>query len=230
MIMNLTAQQKRICERVINVFESGSAGGDYGAISIYNDGPGGIRQVTYGRSQTTEYGNLRELIRMYVDARGTFSNDLLPYVEQIGITPLVDNNQFKQLLRDAGRRDQMMQQVQDAFFDKRYFQPAMEWAGSKGFILPLSALVIYDSFVHSGSIPGFLRERFPEAPPAKGGDEKAWIAQYVDARHHWLSTSENEVLRRTMYRTSCFKKEIARGNWSLSQLPIDANGVDVTGN
>ena len=146
-----------------------------------------------------------------------------------GVTPLVDNKQFKQLLRDAGRKDLIMQQAQDAFFDKRYFQPAMEWAGSNGFILPLSALVIYDSFIHSGSILGFLRERFPEVPPAKGGDEKTWIKQYVDARDHWLSNAENEVLRRTVYRTSCFKKEIARGNWDLSQLPIDANGVDVTG-
>jgi len=59
-----------------------------------------------------------------------------------------------------------MRQVQDVFFDKRYFQPAMTWADSNGFALPLSALVIYDSFVHSASILGFLRKRFPEEPPA----------------------------------------------------------------
>jgi chitosanase len=103
----------------------------------------------------------------------------------------------------------------------------MGWCDDNGFTLPLSALVIYDSFIHSGSILGFLRKRFPEMPPAKGGDEKRWIGQYVNARHQWLATAENVVLHKTIYRTACFKSEIARGNWDLSQLPIKAHGVEV---
>src|SRR5215470_12651723 len=66
--ISLTSTQHLICERVINVFETGSIQGNYAAISIFNDGPHDIRQITYGRSQTTEYGNLPELVRMYVDA------------------------------------------------------------------------------------------------------------------------------------------------------------------
>lgn len=30
-------------------------------------------------------------------------------------------------------------------------------------------------------------------------------------------------------RTQCFKGEMVRDNWDLSQLHIDANGVDVFG-
>lgn len=30
-------------------------------------------------------------------------------------------------------------------------------------------------------------------------------------------------------RTQCFKGEMVRDNWDLSQFPIDANGVDVFG-
>jgi len=227
--MNLTAQHKRICEQVINVFETGSIQGDYSAISIFHDGPHGIRQVTYGRPQTTEYGNLDELVQMYADANGAFSNQLRPYIVKIGVTPLVDDAQFKQLLCDAGKNDRLMQQVQDAFFDKRYFHPAIAWADDHGFTLPLSALVIYDSFVHSGSILPFLRKRFPERPPANGGNEKTWITQYVEARQHWLATASNPALHATVYRTQCFQREIARHNWDLSQLPIDAHGVNVTG-
>jgi chitosanase len=227
--MNLTAKQKRICEQVVNVFETGTIQGNYGSISIYRDGPHKIRQITYGRSQTTEYGNLYELVQRYVDADGTFSDQLGSYVGKIGVTPLVDDRQFKKLLRDAGRKDPVMRRVQDDFFDKRYFQPAVAWAEKHGFSLPLSALVIYDSFIHSGSILYFLRQRFPEKPPAKGGDEKTWIRQYVDARQNWLATHQFTILHATVYRTQCFKGEIARGNWDLSQLPIDANGVDVFG-
>jgi chitosanase len=74
--MQLTAQQKTICEQVINVFETGSTEGDYAALVIFADGPHGVRQITYGRSQTTEYGNLEELVQMYVDAGGMFSDEV----------------------------------------------------------------------------------------------------------------------------------------------------------
>jgi chitosanase len=66
-------------------------------------------------------------------------------------------------------------------------------------------------------------------PPAKGGDEKTWIRQYVDVRQDWLANHQLTILHATIYRTQCFKDEMARDNWDLSQLPIDANRVDVFG-
>jgi len=226
-MMALTPSQKLICERVVNVFESGSPQGDYSNISIYNDGPHSILQLTYGRSQTTEYGNLRELVQMYVDAGGKYSAALASYVSKIGRTPLVNDDTFKSYLRKAGREDQVMRDTQDAFFDKRYFMPAMQWANDHGFKEPLSALVIYDSFIHSGSILDFLRAKFPEKPPSEGGDEKTWTREYVEARNDWLATSSRTILHATVYRTKCFMREIARNNWDLTQLPIMAHGVPV---
>ncbi|MFN7952715.1 MAG: chitosanase [bacterium] len=226
--MNLTDTQRRLIERVVNVFETGTPAGKYDTLVIYADGPHDMRQITYGRSQTTEYGNLLELVEDYVAANGTFSAALAAYADRVGSVPLTDDKAFKDLLRKAGRTDAVMKTVQDRFFDKRYYQPAMTWADTSGFVLPLSALVIYDSFIHSGSIPWFLRARFPESPPANGGDERAWTQAYVDTRHDWLATHSREVLRKTVYRTACFQNEIARGNWGLDQLPISANGVDVT--
>lgn len=82
--MNVTVQQRKVIEQVINVFETGSLQGDYGAISIYSDGPHDIRQITYGRSQTTEYGNLRELVQLYADAPGVFSAALALYADRVG--------------------------------------------------------------------------------------------------------------------------------------------------
>ncbi|QND41151.1 chitosanase (plasmid) [Rhizobium leguminosarum bv. viciae] len=225
----LTDQQRRICEQVINVFETGTIAGKYGAISIYNDGPNGIRQITYGRSQTTEYGNLRELIEIYASADGQYSDQLRPYVPKIGSTALVDNQAFKNLLKSAGNEDQVMHDCQDVFFDRRYFQPALRWAGDNGFSLPLSVLVIYDSFIHSGGILGFLRERFSERPPARGGREESWISKYVQVRHDWLSSHSNAAVRASSYRTRDLLREIANGNWDLSDLPFKANGTLVYG-
>ena len=141
----------------------------------------------------------------------------------------MDDHVFLDLLKDAGKNDPIMRKAQDDFFDKRYFQPAMKWADNNGFTLPLSALVIYDSFIHSGSVPDFLRKHFTAKTPKNGGDEKTWISQYVDARQNWLATASNPVLHTTVYRTKCFKGEIAKGDWDLTQLPIDAHGVKVSG-
>lgn len=223
--MILTPANKSLCERVLNAFETGSAEGDYSVIAIFHDGPHGIRQVTYGRSQTTEYGKLQDLITRYVNANGLFSADLAPFAPLIGNTPLVDNNQFTTLLRRAGRDDPVMKKVQDRFFDERYFVPALNWAQSFGFKEALSMLVIYDSFVHSGGILSFLRARFPEVPPASGGNEHVWISQYVNVRHEWLANHSNPELHPTVYRTKCLRGEIDRGNWDLSQVPVNANGV-----
>ncbi len=226
--MKVTAGQKRIIERVVNVFETGKPDGNYSAISIFHDGPHDIRQITFGRSQTTEYGNLRELIQRYVAADGIYSEDLEPYAEKVGSVPLTDDNRFKDLLRKAGRDDAVMRKAQDAFFDERYFKPSMKWAADNGFILPLSALVIYDSFIHSGRVLWAIRQMFPESPPSLGGDEIKWTAAYVHARHRWLASHPRQIVRKTVYRTQCFKNEIKRGNWKLEKLPIVPNGVKVT--
>jgi uncharacterized protein (TIGR02594 family) len=225
--MQLTSGQKLLCERVVNVFETGSINGDYSQISIYSDSPSKTRQITYGRSQTTEYGNLKELVSMYAAAGGKYSASLAPYVPKIGKTPLDQNAAFKDLLRKAGREDPVMAATQDAFFDKRYWQPAVKWCEDHGFTKALSMLVVYDSFIHSGGILDFLRERFAEKPPSDGGSEETWIKQYVDTRHAWLSGHISGVLRQTIYRTACFKRELGRENWDLALSPIIANGVRV---
>lgn len=226
MILNKT--QKSVIERVINVFETGSPQGNYAAIAIFKDGPNKIRQITYGRSQTTEYGNLRELVQNYANAGGKFSDAFKPFVSKIGVTPLTDNATFRDLLQRAGKEDPVMKSVQDAFFETRYFRPAQAWADQQGFKLPLSMLVIYDSFIHSGSIRQDIRNKFPEKPPASGGDEKAWITAYVNARQKYLANHSNPQVHPTVYRTQCFKDQIQKQNWNLDILPINAHGTDVS--
>lgn len=226
--MNLSSTQKSLITKVINVFESGTPAGKYGIIAIFNDGPGDIRQITYGRSQTTEYGNLPKLVKNYVNANGIYSNKLKPFASKVGIVPLTDDETFKNLLKKAGNEDPVMKTVQDVFFDEAYYKPAMNWATQKGFILPLSALVIYDSFIQSGSILSVIRNTFPETVPADGGNEIEWTTAYVKARHDWLANHPREAVRKTVYRTKCFIEEVARGNWPLTTLPINANGTKVS--
>lgn len=217
---------KNKIEKVVNCFETGSAEGDYSNISIYHDGPGNARQITYGRSQLTESGNLHKLIQEYTNTNGQYSKDFKPYVDRIGKTPyLVDDARLIKLLKDAGK-DPVMVKTQDAVFDSCYWEPAFKWFTTNGFTKPLSMLVIYDSFIHSGGILDFLRKRFAESPPVKGGNEETWIKQYVNVRHLWLANHTNDILRNTVYRVKCFEGLIAAKDWDLKG-PIVANGVHI---
>jgi hypothetical protein len=98
---------------------------------------------------------------------GQFGKELKPYLNRIGNQALVDDAQFKRLLKQAGN-DSVMQQTQDAFFDTRYFQPTMHWATEQGFVEALSALVIYDSFIHGGRILSFCGDAFVNQRSWKG--------------------------------------------------------------
>lgn len=223
----ITEANKLKIKQVINVFETGSINGDYSAISIFKDGTGKIRQITYGRSQTTEFGNLRILIQAYVNAHGIFSEAFRPFVNRIGQMPSLEtDSNFKNLLRIAGSEDPIMIQTQDSFFDTVYWKPAEQFFTVNQFTLPLSLLVIYDSYIHSGGVSSKLRNLFPEHTPANGGNEKIWIQQYVNVRFNWLATASTQILRNTTYRTQCFKNEITKNNWDLSQI-VRTNGVNI---
>lgn len=217
---------KNKIQKIVNVFESGSPEGDYGCISLYEDGPNGIKQITYGKSQTTEWGNLNALINLYIKNEGDIAEKFEPYKEKIGHRSLVSDKAFIALLKEASK-DPIMRQTQDQFFDIHYWEPAKAWFTKNGFKLNLSMLVIYDSFIHSGSILKFLRNRFSEVTPALGGDEKEWIKAYVQTRHDWLKSHSNKILTKTIYRTQNFLDAIKKDDWDLSQVFV-ANGTKIS--
>lgn len=218
----ITLHQKIKILEVVNVFETGSKEGKYVALVVYPDGKNGTRQVTYGRSQTTEQGNLKAMLELYVAKNGLFKVEMSVFIAKIGHEPLADNDDFKKLLRRTAREDLIMHTAQDEFFEILYFQPAKQFFEANKFTMALSMLVIYDSYIHSGSIKAKLRERFPENVPLNGGNEKTWIKQYVTVRATWLKS--NKLLAKTAYRTDCFLKQISIENWDLVE-PIDANDV-----
>lgn len=210
LLSNEMDSKEKIME-VLNVFETGSKRGDYSKLSYFNDGPNDRKQITYGRSQTTEYGNLRELLRDYIANGGKYAGELQPYVDNIGRgASLYRNKRFTDLLKSAGD-DPIMIKTQDDFFERRYWQPAKRFFDKHSFKHPLSMLVLYDSYIHSGGILSFLRKRFSATPD----NEIEWITQYVDTRHKWLASHRRPILRKTIYRTKTFQKLIKNNNWSL---------------
>lgn len=212
---------------IVNVFETGSTQGDYANISLYNDGKNDRKQITYGRSQVTQDGgNLQKLLEMYIKDGGKYADKFKPYISKMSDGNLYKDLIFLNYLKTAAKEDPIMISAQDKIFDTLYWNRAVDWFTENGFKENLSMLVIYDSFVHSGSILPLLRNRFNEVPPAKGGDEKAWITAYTKTRKSWLAGHSRRILQGTVYRPNCFLKCIDNNNWNLDQ-PVVANGITV---
>jgi len=222
----LTILQKRTAQAIVNVFETGQPLGDYGKVTLLPGDPG---HLTYGRSQTTlTSGNLFLLIRAYVAERDAVFGPLLSgYLERLADADLTLDHDvaFRMLLQDAGD-DPVMQAVQDAFFDRVYWQPAVRAAEMLGITTPLGTTAVYDSHIH-GSWPR-MRDRTSaqHGRPADIGEER-WIEAYLATRRAWLAGHPIPLLRRTVYRMDALKELISERKWTL-RLPIRVRGVEIS--
>jgi hypothetical protein len=130
------------------------------------------------------------------------------------------------LLKVAGA-DPVMHEAQDEVFDVNYFLPAVNHAKDIGLTTALGLLVIYDTCIHSG--PGRVgthRAAFPEKSPKSGGDEKAWIKAYLNARRAWLLANSNPIVQKTVYRQDAILDLIKVDNWNL-KFPFTCRGTKV---
>lgn len=230
----LSAEKQTICERIVNVFETGRARGDYAACVILPDGAG----ISYGRSQATDRsGSLDAVICRYIDLGGARAADLKTYLPHLTAdeSALLDPKaappewcrRLMALLKLAGG-DPAMQRAQDQIFEEQYWKPAEHTAMALGLLLPLSWAVVYDSCIQSGQngVPT-IRRLFPEEAPPTGGDERAWVTAYIKARNGWLLSRSNPATQRTVYRMRAFAELITAGNWNLD-APVIIRGVSVT--
>jgi chitosanase len=220
----LNQSQKQVAQAIVNIFETGKITGEYGQITLLEGDTG---HLTYGRSQTTlASANLFLLIKAYCDTSGaTFSNELAQYLDRLEAIDLsldTDRNLWS-LLREAGD-DPIMQRVQDAFFDRIYWQPSLKSAAYVGITSALGTAVVYDSRIH-GSWHR-IRDRTIESFGANAADgrERQWVENYVAVRQDWLANHTNPLLRRTVYRMESFGQLIQAGNWDLT-LPCRVRGL-----
>lgn len=215
--------QKRTAQAIVNIFETGRPLGDYGRVTLMAGDNG---HLTYGRSQTTlGSGNLYLLIRDYCGATGAeFADALRLYLERLASRDftLDADVTFRGLLREAGD-DPTMREVQDGFFDRVYWNVAVQRAANVGVSRALSTTVVYDSTVH-GSWPLVESLTSQRHGTVAAIGENAWISAYVDERRGWLATNANALLQRTVYRMEAFAGLIEAAKWDLG-LPLRIRGV-----
>ncbi|MFN0279088.1 MAG: chitosanase [Pyrinomonadaceae bacterium] len=210
---------------IVNIFETSQPFGDYAACTVLNDGAG----VSYGISQFThKSGSLAAVVEAYLNNGGKIGTEILktafPTLKRktvSAIKTLASDEQFKKALRAAAVTHEM-KAAQQQITAEKYLEPALEICVDKGFILPLSLAVVFDSLIH-GSWKKISRNA--GILPASQTGEKAWVTNYVRKRHAWLLSIDR--LKTTSYRTKFFLNQIAIGNWNL-RLPILVHGFKLT--
>ena len=217
--------QKKTAQAIVNIFETGRAAGDYGQVTLLAGDSG---HLTYGRSQTTlASGNLYLLIKAYVAAPGAACaaalSPYLPRLEDIDLG-LDHDAAFRALLREAGG-DPVMHDVQDGFFDRVYWQPAIRSADFIGVTTPLGTAVVYDSRIH-GSWHRIRDRTIGQHERITDIGEQPWIEHYVAVRREWLANHSNTLLRKTVYRMDAFNRLIESDAWNLG-LPLHVRGVRI---
>lgn len=214
----LSALQKRTAQAIVNIFETGTVLGKYGQVTVIEHDTG---HLTFGRSQTTlSTGNLGRLIGTYCDTAGArFGKRLEQFLPALRARDIaLDRHQKLHNLLRATADDAVMREVQDAFFDSTYWQPAIGEAAALQIATPLGIATVYDSVVHGSWTHVRDLTNDSAGKIAKLG-EKAWITAYIATRRHWLATHARADLRPTVYRMEALGALAAQGNWPL-QLPM----------
>jgi chitosanase len=218
--------------RVLSVAETGKAEWNPSSVYIYADDnrfSPPRKQVTVSIG-FTENGNLKKMLEGYIEKGGEHASGFSDYLPRLGSKDrpsLASNKEFIGLLKEAGK-DPKMKEAQEEAFDRLYLGPAFAWAEKYEFKEPLSYLVIADSFLHSGSMLGFLMAKFSEKKPVDGGNERVWIESYLRVRHQWLAKHSNKVLNATVYRADAYLREIVKGNWDLNIGSLVMHGTEVS--
>ncbi len=209
------------CFAILSIFETSQPFGGYDTIATAKGDKGGL---SYGKHQASiNSGNLFLLCEMYASTPdSTHGKSFAPYLPLLKrkSTDLGHNREFLRLLK-ASAADPVMQACQENFFERQFFIPACKFAESQGLKLPLSTLVIFDSWVH-----GSLKRLFATVPDSFE-TEKLRITGYVRIRKEWLASQPTQILRRTVYRTEAFLNLIKENNWNLD-LPFSIRGQLLT--
>lgn len=219
----VTILQKKTAQAIVQIFETSKVAGDYGRVTLL---AGDTGHLTYGKAQTTlASGNLHLLIAEYCRTPGAvFAGPLSAFLTQLDNRDfsLDHNSTLRGLLRDAGE-DSVMQAVQDGFFDRVYWQPAMTQMEAIGGAEALTAATVYDSTVHGSWRLMRDRTNSRHGRPADLG-EQAWIAAYIATRRDWLANHSNTLLHKTVYRMDALQGLVDSAAWSL---PLTVRGIRI---
>ena len=215
--------QKQTCIAIVNIFESGSLTGNYGAVGGLKNDKG---HLSYGRSQVSLMsGNLFLLIKAYCEAPDAqFAQELSPFLGRLGNKDITLDQDLtiRNVLRQTGN-DPAMKRIQDDYFDRNFFQPALAAAQHANLQQPLSQTIAYDTHIQGGWQACSIAVNAAVGPIGANIPEETWITRYLEVRTEYLKRHAPQ----TTYRPEAFGKLVSAGTWALD-LPIALRGLTIT--
>lgn len=215
--------QRRTCIAIVNIFESGSLTGNYGAVGGLKNDKG---HLSYGKSQVSLMsGNLFLLIKAYCEEPDAqFAQELSPFLGRLGNKDITLDQDLtiRNVLRQAGN-DPAMKRVQDDYFDRNFFEPALVAAQRANLQQPLSQTIAYDTHIQGGWQTCSAAVNAAIGPIGANTPEETWIKRYLEVRTEYLKRHAPQ----TIYRPEAFGKLVSAGEWALD-LPIDIRGLTIT--
>ena len=129
-------------------------------------------------------GDMLDLVERYTsDKPGNVLAKYLPALRKVNGSPShkgLDPN-FPKDWRTAAK-DPVFQKAQDSERDRVYFNPSVKQAKGDG-LRALGQFICYDAMVMHGGIGGMRAAAMRKAKtPAQGGDEKAYLNAFLNAR------------------------------------------------
>ncbi|WP_372411736.1 chitosanase [Streptomyces luteireticuli] len=164
-------------------------------IEPYDDGRGYTGGIVGFTSRT---GDMLELVENYTKAKP--GNPLAAYLPALRKANGSDSHSglgkpFEEAWRKAAQ-DKAFQDAQEALRDRMYFNPAVKQAKDDG-LRTLGQFIYYDAIVMHGpgndsdSFGGIRKSALARVkPPSQGGDEKAYLNAFLDARKKVMKKEE----------------------------------------
>jgi chitosanase len=149
--MKYSVNEKIKAAAIVNIFETGSVSGEFGAVGILDDGAG----ISYGIGQFTHRsGALRAVVEKYLVKGGPIARPVFEkYLPALSsrrkkdLAALATSDEFISALKKAARTVEMHNAQAEVAFES-YMRPAILECERLGFSTPLALAVLYDSLVH----------------------------------------------------------------------------------
>lgn len=201
---------------IIHCFETSKIKPDFDEVAVFHDGPGGIKQLTFGSHQFTDAsGSLDRVVEKIISLCEISYNDA-PWVKVLknrlptlkrgttaSIQAIADDMEFRMALIQSAKTPEG-QQAQLQVYDELYVQPAVLACAGSGWESALSLTTVLDSMTHGGwrMIRDLIKVDL---------SEKRWIASYLIRRSNYLTNHPRQILKKTACRPNSLL-ELACGN------------------
>ena len=235
-IGSLTAQQKRIADQLVNIFEYSSTTARYDQVNDLGDGRG----FTCGKvGFTTSSHEVVDIVAAYVDQVPDSPLDRhLPRLRALAAKGSDDTSGLDGFQADWAHAatDARFRTLQDAAADRLTFQPALDAAHRLGLRTALGVAVLYDTAVQhgTGDDPDGLDALIEQAGPV--GTEKEWLVKFLAVRADDLRDPHDQDSRKvwadSVDRADALRRLVEDDHYTLRPpLTVEAYGdtYDLTG-